>query len=711
MVSELAGATYRADGITGRPDYSYSAPQSFFSGGTPSGPVFDIRDFGAVEGAGVNNQPMIQAAIEAAHAAGGGVVYVPAGTWGVGLSADGYGSVHLMDNVFLQGAGMGQSTLRLMDGITKDVTGIVRTTWNEGISNAGLADITLDGNKANTTGKVDGFFTGPQPGQTTRDSDITVLRVEIKNVSRYGFDPHEQTERLTIADSVAHGNGVDGFVLDYNLDAVLSGNVSYGNGRHGFNFVTIAQDILVTNNIARDNGGAGFVVQRGSENIEGSHSITFVGGSAFGNGREGVLVQMSRDVTISGMDISGNGREGVRIYGSSHVTVENNTIGGNSKSTPGSYSELAILSYDDTVYGRLYPAEHNLVTGNFIGSMGTATSRYGIDERAGGTGHNHFANNTFAGTLSGAMSINGLESYNIKLGTAGDDSLAGSAARDWIIGGDGADMISNQDSDDLTDAGAGADRVSGGKGNDTVNGGAGADYINGNSGDDTINGDGDNDTLIGDTGNDILSGGAGNDSINGGSGNDTLSGGAGNDVIVGGSGYDGFDFSDLGSKVVVDLTRRSVTGAETGTDLLSGIEEVVGSAFDDTMRGDKFANTLIGGDGRDSLSGAAGIDRLTGGADADVFRWAMVSDVISAGVHQGVDHITDFGAGADVLDFDVLVGRQVWSSIGDVVRARSVEDGTMMSVKISGVFQDVVVLDGVASVDVAGLFAQGLILA
>ena len=711
MAAEQAGATYRADGITGRPDYSYSAPQSFFSGGTPSGPVFDIRDFGAVEGAGINNQPMIQAAIEAAHAAGGGVVYVPAGTWGVGISADGYGSVHLMDNVFLQGAGMGQSTLRLMDGITKDVTGIVRTTWNEGISNAGLADITLDGNKANTTGKVDGFFTGPQPGQTTRDSDITVLRVEIQNVSRYGFDPHEQTERLTIADSVAHGNGVDGFVLDYNLDAVLSGNVSYGNGRHGFNFVTIAQDILVTNNIARDNGGAGFVVQRGSENIEGSHSITFVGGGAYNNGREGVLVQMSRDVTISGMDISGNGREGVRLYGSSHVTVENNTIGGNSKSAPGSYSELAILSYDDTVYARLYTAEHNLITGNLIGSIGTATARYGIDERAGGTGDNIFSGNTIKGTLSGAMAINGVGSYALKLGTDGAASLAGSAAQDWLIAGNGDDAISGQDSNDRIDAGGGADRISGGKGNDEINGDAGADYINGNSGDDRIDGGADDDYLIGDTGNDVIFGGTGNDKINGGSGDDLLDGGAGNDTLFGGTGTDTLDFAKLSTAVAVDLTSRSVINTEAGTDLVSSVETVLGTALNDTIRGDKYANSLAGREGNDVLSGAAGIDTLTGGAGADVFRWAMISDVISAGVHQGIDHITDFGVGADVLDFDVLVGRQVWTNIGDVVRARSVDGGTMVSVKMSGVFQDVVVLDGVASVNVAGLFAQGLILA
>lgn len=75
MSGALAGATYEAEGITARPAYAFAPPAAIFEIGPPaSGPVFDIRDFGAVADPAVNNQPMIQAAIRAAHDAGGGIV-------------------------------------------------------------------------------------------------------------------------------------------------------------------------------------------------------------------------------------------------------------------------------------------------------------------------------------------------------------------------------------------------------------------------------------------------------------------------------------------------------------------------------------------------------------------------------------------------------------------------------------------------------------
>lgn len=45
------------------------------------GAVFNVLDYGAVSGNTVNQQPAIQAAIDACEAAGGGAVYIPAGTY------------------------------------------------------------------------------------------------------------------------------------------------------------------------------------------------------------------------------------------------------------------------------------------------------------------------------------------------------------------------------------------------------------------------------------------------------------------------------------------------------------------------------------------------------------------------------------------------------------------------------------------------------
>jgi Ca2+-binding RTX toxin-like protein len=71
-----------------------------------------------------------------------------------------------------------------------------------------------------------------------------------------------------------------------------------------------------------------------------------------------------------------------------------------------------------------------------------------------------------------------------------------------------------------------------------------------------------------------------------------------------------------------------------GTDILSNIENVEGSSFNDTLTGNANANVLDGGGGADILSGAGG---------ADVFRFGSTA---------ADNTITDFDG--DVLDFSPL---------------------------------------------------------
>lgn len=707
MALPQAGSTYVADGIQASPVYAYAPPAFFFEPGEPApGQAFDIRSFGAIEGAGINNQPMIQAAIDAAAASGGGVVYIPPGVWGVAVNQDGYGSIHLADNVFIKGAGMGASTVRVMDGSTVDITGIIRTTWGESTVNSGIADLSIDGNKANTSGKVDGFYTGPMPGSTIRDSDIQVLRVEIHDVSRYGFDPHEQTERLSIKDSVARDNGVDGFVLDFNIDAELSGNISYDNGRHGFNLVTTSHDILMAGNVAYGNGGAGFVVQRGSEDIETSHSVTITGGASWDNGREGVLLLMSHDVVVSGMEIHGNGREGIRVAGSSNVTLEANDLHGNSAALYDGFSEIAILAYHDQTHGMLFEARQVLVEDNSIAADG---ARYGVEERSGGTSENIVIDNDVSGAVRGPLALNGTASWSVVLGGDTDDTLIATATHDQIIGGGGVDSLSGQDGNDLLLGEDGNDSLLGGKGDDSLEGGAGEDMLNGNSGNDRLYGGDGNDSLIGDAGNDRLSGGSGNDTVSGGSGNDWILADAGDDMLNGGSGFDTLDMSAAANGVNVDLTLKIATGM--GNDSLVSFEAVVGGAFADTLIGDKLANALSGSDGDDMLRGMGGADTLTGGDGSDTFVWGRAKDVVDGGVHLGIDLIDDFVVGQDVLDVRGLVAGRNWAAIDDIVRVTDATQGAVLSVNLGGTFHDVVRLEGLHGVDAAHLLAEHALLA
>jgi Domain of unknown function (DUF4347)/FG-GAP-like repeat/RTX calcium-binding nonapeptide repeat (4 copies)/Calx-beta domain len=114
------------------------------------------------------------------------------------------------------------------------------------------------------------------------------------------------------------------------------------------------------------------------------------------------------------------------------------------------------------------------------------------------------------------------------------------------------------------------------------------------------------DILTGDSANNVLMGMRGNDSLDGGTGNDTLFGGKGSDTLLGSSGDDAL-FGNRGA---------------------------------DNLNGDDGNDILFGGKGDDLLTGGLGNDSLTAGKGID--RFLLSND-------SGIDTITDFEDGKDLL--------------------------------------------------------------
>ena len=140
--------------------------------------------------------------------------------------------------------------------------------------------------------------------------------------------------------------------------------------------------------------------------------------------------------------------------------------------------------------------------------------------------------------------------------------------------------------------------------------------INGTAFGDTIGGLGGNDTIHGMAGADTLDGGSGDDVLNGGDNDDLLIGGRGDDALNGGAGHDVADYAGAGAGVTVNLATGLASGG-AGTDTLSGIEELRGTAYADTLTGDGAANVLRGGGGIDTLNGGGGADQLFAGAPGE----------------------------------------------------------------------------------------------
>ncbi|HEY0029047.1 MAG TPA: cadherin-like domain-containing protein, partial [Allosphingosinicella sp.] len=179
------------------------------------------------------------------------------------------------------------------------------------------------------------------------------------------------------------------------------------------------------------------------------------------------------------------------------------------------------------------------------------------------------------------------------------------------------------------------------------------------------------DFIIASAGYSTLSGQAGDDVLVGGGAAETLSGGEGNDILVGGAGGDTLDGGDslvadvlknerdtaryVDSDLAVDVTLGTGTQAGRGLgghaqgDTLVGIEDLIGSKFNDVLRGNEKGNRIDGRDGENTIYGEAGDDVLLGGAARDVIEGGDGNDVVIG--QAGGDELKG-GNGQDTLNGD-----------------------------------------------------------
>ncbi|MCA0257005.1 MAG: cadherin domain-containing protein, partial [Proteobacteria bacterium] len=257
------------------------------------------------------------------------------------------------------------------------------------------------------------------------------------------------------------------------------------------------------------------------------------------------------------------------------------------------------------------------------------------------------------------------------IGSAFDDQIFGSATDETLVGGDGDDLLDGRDGNDTLQGGTGNDVLRGGAGADALDGGAGidtADYATSGSAVDIslttrvgTGGDAEGDTfsgienLTGSAYDDRLIGDGAANVLSGGAGNDTLSGGAGADTLDGGTGNDTADYATSTAAVTVDLELGTGSGGDAAGDTLIGIENVMGSTLNDTLRGDSNANILSGGAGNDTLSGGAGADTLDGGDGLDTATYATSNAAVQIDLGAGTANGGD-AAGDTLIAIENVTG-------------------------------------------------------
>ncbi len=234
----------------------------------------------------------------------------------------------------------------------------------------------------------------------------------------------------------------------------------------------------------------------------------------------------------------------------------------------------------------------------------------------------------------------------------GIENLGATDANDRVVGGSGANQISTYAGDDYIDAMDGNDVIATGTGKDTVYGGGGDDliYLEHNR------------VEI-----EVKTGTSSTQKFEVYADDEFVDGGAGVDFVSARFQTQG-NIRKKDSGVLGDLASglmhswRNGDGSindKSAKHTLVNIENLGGTEFGDTLRGDSSANTLVGYEGDDLLNGRGGNDTLAGGEGADTYEFGADwgQDVIVENA-KSVSDVDVVSISSDISYADLWFGKQ-----------------------------------------------------
>lgn len=344
--------------------------------------VFDIRDFGAVGDGTTEDTAAIQAAINAAYSAGGGVVIVPP-------SANEYifTAVQLKDYVTIKGTG---GKLKLKDNYCVDAgTDYLAFYSVDNATNITVDGLIIDGNQANnllrnnldlvelngSNHKIVNCFI-----ESTTDTGIFLANTtnsicSDNHVIGYGGSGGELND-IGIYISTGEGTG------DTERRCVCTNNIVQGFNQGGIAIKRSSQHVLCSNNII-ENCGNGITVEEFGTGTGGEPDNLLISNNVINNiGHDfqsistiplqaGIIVQLSTNVVCSGNLITNVSGSGIGLSGATKSSITGNNIKGYTASPRSGGNGNAGISVSDR--DGQTPTEI-VITSNQIGE----TNDYGI---------------------------------------------------------------------------------------------------------------------------------------------------------------------------------------------------------------------------------------------------------------------------------------------------------------------------------------------
>jgi len=152
-------------------------------------------------------------------------------------------------------------------------------------------------------------------------------------------------------------------------------------------------------------------------------------------------------------------------------------------------------------------------------------------------------------------------------------------------------------------------------------------------------------TQIGTAANDTLVGTPLDDILTGNGGDDTLIGGAGADALYGGIGYDTANYGTATAGLTFDWLNMAMNTGDAAGDVLTSIEVILATGFDDLISGSNAADAIYGRNGADTLVGRGGDDVLDGSFGDDILNGGDGADALNGGSQTDTATYIDAGFG------------------------------------------------------------------
>jgi hypothetical protein len=201
---------------------------AYIGGGKP---WYDVRQFGAVGDGLTDDRLAIQAACNACRMAGGGIVFLPPGTYAVSLVSS-Y-AIGVGSNTIFLGAGRDATTIFLLMGAV-DQQNVISNYNAVGDEKITYQDFTIDGNAVNQTNPnahVGLNFGAMRHGRALR---VRVRNIRGTSVSGAGEGSHIRITRSTdvgidSCETIAtSGVTADGVTADTSTHCTISNTFAYG---------------------------------------------------------------------------------------------------------------------------------------------------------------------------------------------------------------------------------------------------------------------------------------------------------------------------------------------------------------------------------------------------------------------------------------------------------------------------------------------------